>query len=134
MSSYQKGIVPMLLYDLADHIVISTYTDFPVNICYIGMLVSFDAIAVLQSTVEKRVKTRFPDPMLLFDHLLIPDKSKCQNSQNSDLIRVFIRSVKNVSSSQDLKNIKNLHIGCKSAFYHKVDTRRNAGQATFINM
>ena len=58
----------MLLYDLSDHIDISTRTDFPVKIRDYGMLAYSDAMSVLQSTVEKRAKNLIPDTLLLLEH------------------------------------------------------------------
>jgi lipoyl(octanoyl) transferase len=58
----------MLLYDLSDHIAISTRTDFPVNICDYEMLAYPDAMTVLHSTVDKREKHLIPDTLLLLEH------------------------------------------------------------------
>ncbi len=58
----------MLLYDLSDHIDISTRNVFSVNICDYEMLAYYDAMSVLQSTVEKRAKNLIPDTLLLLEH------------------------------------------------------------------
>lgn len=58
----------MLLYDLSDHIDISTRTDLPLNIFQYGIVVYSDAMSVLQSTVEKRAKNLIPDTLLLLEH------------------------------------------------------------------
>lgn len=58
----------MLLYDLSDHMAVSTRTDSPVNICDYEMLAYPDAMTVLRRTVEKRAKNLIPDTLLLLEH------------------------------------------------------------------
>ncbi len=58
----------MLLYDHPDHIAISTCTNLPLNIFHYGMLAYSEALAVLQSSVEKRSKNLISDSLLLLEH------------------------------------------------------------------